>query len=167
MWSYHAYRWPSEAAWTTALVSAGWAGGTPPDVELLASGTLYSPTLEENTPGEALPGWHVAAAFRASAMPPVAWASMEIEAPAGMPVLGQRAPAPLSITPLQARRALRAVGLLPAVSAFVASQPEEVQEAWEYCVEVRRDDPIITAAASALGMTSAQIDDLFRAGAAA
>lgn len=76
-------------------------------------------------------------------------------------------PPPQSISPLQARRALRAAGLLAAVSAFVGEQPEEVQEAWEYCVEVRRDDPIIAAAAASLGLTDAQVDELFRAGAAA
>lgn len=71
-------------------------------------------------------------------------------------------PPPLSITPLQARRALRAAGLLGAVNGWIANQAEEVQEAWEYCVEVRRDDALIAGAAAALGLTEAQVDDLFR-----
>lgn len=71
-------------------------------------------------------------------------------------------PPPATITPLQARRALRAAGLLGAVNAWIAAQSEEVQEAWEYCVEVRRDDALIVGAAAALGLTGEQIDDLFR-----
>lgn len=71
-------------------------------------------------------------------------------------------PVPPTITPLQARRALRAAGLLTAVSAWIASQPEEVQEAWEYCSEVRRDNALIAGAQAALGLTEAHIDELFR-----
>lgn len=71
-------------------------------------------------------------------------------------------PVPQTITPLQARRALRAAGLLHAVSAWIGAQPDEVQEAWEYCVEVRRDSALIAGTQSALGLTSTQIDELFR-----
>jgi hypothetical protein len=74
-------------------------------------------------------------------------------------------PVPEAITPLQARRALRAADLLDAVNAWIATQPAEVLEAWEYCVEVRRDSPLIAAAQVALGLTDEQVDDLFRAGA--
>lgn len=90
MWSYHAYRWPDQAAWLAALAAAGWAGGTPPEVELLVAGAIYAPAPDGETP-DALPGWHVAAAFRAPAAPPEAWAALEIDPPAGMPVLGRAA----------------------------------------------------------------------------
>ena len=73
---------------------------------------------------------------------------------------------PFSITPLQARRALRAAGLLDAVNAWIATQPAEAQEAWEYCIEVRRDSPLIAGAQLGLSLTDEQVDDLFRAGAA-
>ena len=59
---------------------------------LLATGTVYAPPLDDETSPEALPGWHVAAAFR-DRMPPADWATLEIEPPAEMPVLG-RMPAP-------------------------------------------------------------------------
>jgi hypothetical protein len=74
-------------------------------------------------------------------------------------------PVPEAITPLQARRSLRAADLLDAVTAWIVTQPAEAQEAWEYCIEVRRDSPLIAAAQVALGMTDEQVDDLFRAGA--
>ena len=76
------------------------------------------------------------------------------------------APVPASITPLQARRALRAAGLLDAVNAWIATQPDDAQEAWEYCIEVRRDSPLIAGAQEGLGLTPEQVDDLFCAGAA-
>jgi len=75
-------------------------------------------------------------------------------------------PVPASITPLQARRALRAADLLNAVNAWIATQPDDAQEAWEYCIEVRRDSPLIAGAQAGLGLTGEQVDDLFRAGAA-
>jgi len=75
-------------------------------------------------------------------------------------------PVPAAITPLQARRALRAADLLDAVNAWIATQPDDAQEAWEYYVEVRRDDALIAGAQKGLGLTPEQVDDLFRAGAA-
>jgi hypothetical protein len=74
-------------------------------------------------------------------------------------------PVTAAITPLQARRALRAAGLLDAVNAWIATQNDDAQEAWEYCVEVRRDDALIAGAQAALGFTAAQVDALFCAGA--
>ena len=76
-------------------------------------------------------------------------------------------PVPEKITPLEARRALRAAGLLGAVNAWIATQPSDTQDAWEYCIEVRRDDRLVANAQDALGLTSEQVDDLFRAGAIA
>ena len=81
----------------------------------------------------------------------------EFHPPAPEPV-----PVPLSITPLQARRALRAAGLLGAVNGAVASADPDIQDAWEYAIEVRRDNPIIAGMAASLGLTEAQLDDLFR-----
>lgn len=88
------------------------------------------------------------------------WTGTEWEAPPAQPV-----PVPAAITPLQARRALRAAGMLAGVNAYLATRSEGEREAWEYCIEVQRDDAMITQAAAALGVSSAQMDDLFRAGA--
>ena len=92
MWTYFSYRWPSEAGYLAALAEAGWADGAPPDVALLATGTVYASPVDDETPGEALPGWHVAAAFQ-DRMPTAGWAALEIEPPAEMAVLG-RTPKP-------------------------------------------------------------------------
>ncbi len=68
---------------------------------------------------------------------------------------------PRSVSPLQARKALRAAGLTDSVSAFLSIQTEEVQEAWEYCVEVLRNDAFIESARTALGLSEEEVDDLF------
>lgn len=73
-------------------------------------------------------------------------------------------PPPQTLTPLQARRALRQLGLKAAVDAYVATLPEEAQEAWQYATAIQRQDPILTVGAAALGLTDDQIDDLFRLG---
>lgn len=68
---------------------------------------------------------------------------------------------PQSVTPLQARRALRQAGIKAEVDAYVATLDEEAQEAWEYALAIERNNPIVVGAGAALGMTEQQIDDLF------
>jgi hypothetical protein len=70
-------------------------------------------------------------------------------------------PIPNSVTPLQMRKALRAAGLKSTVDAYVETLDEEAQEAWEFCIEVKRDDTFIVDAVSKLGLTTKQRDDLF------
>lgn len=68
----------------------------------------------------------------------------------------------LSVSPLQIRRALRQTGLLDNLTAYVEGSSVEVREAWEYAVQIDRTDPLIVGAAQSLGVTDAQVDDLFR-----
>lgn len=69
--------------------------------------------------------------------------------------------AKLAITPRQARLALQQAGLLDAVTAWIASADATTQIEWEFALEVRRDWLPILACATALGLTEAQVDDLF------
>lgn len=69
---------------------------------------------------------------------------------------------PISVSPLQIRKALRQTGLNKAADAFVETLSEEAQEEWEYATAVDRDHPFIVAATVALGKTEADLDDLFR-----
>jgi hypothetical protein len=71
-------------------------------------------------------------------------------------------PVPKSISPLQARRALRATGLHTFVEDWLEAGDDETKEAWAYAVEIRRDDAIVAAAAQAMGLTESDLDDLFR-----
>lgn len=71
---------------------------------------------------------------------------------------------PVSMSPLQARKALRASGLHDSVEGFVATLSDEEREAWEYATTIERDNSVIEKGRVALGMSQAQIDDLFRLG---
>jgi len=68
---------------------------------------------------------------------------------------------PEFVTPLQARRALRAIGILSVVQAALAQDGPEAQEAWEYSVSIPRNDAILFRIAKQLGMTDTQIDQIF------
>lgn len=71
---------------------------------------------------------------------------------------------PAQVTALQARRALRASGLLPAVTAAVAAAADgnpDAADAFEYALTWQRDDSWIATLGPALNLTSADIDNLF------
>jgi hypothetical protein len=165
---YSAHQFTSPAA-----LAAARAMDEPAALDVI--GTAYGPPVldaegEVAAPGEALPGWFaiaawdggVPAAWEASRMAPAEaprwWAGVARDAPAP-----PAPPVPLSISPLQARRALLAAGLLDDVEAALAEAPRETQLAWEYAVEVRRDDPMLITVAAALGLSAEQVDALFLA----
>lgn len=79
-------------------------------------------------------------------------------------------PVPQSVTMRQARLALHAAGLLSSVDAAIASMQEPTKTAaaieWEYASAVERNAGLVPAMAAALGMSEADIDDLFIAAAA-
>ena len=70
---------------------------------------------------------------------------------------------PDTVTNYQARAALLRAGLLPSVDAAVKSggQMTEAYQAWEFANDVYRNSPLIATMAAALGLTSAQVDQLF------
>jgi len=76
---------------------------------------------------------------------------------------------PQEVTMRQARLALLGAGLLGGVDAAIASLPSPTKEAasieWEYAAVVQRSSGLVPAMATALGMTSEQIDALFVAAA--
>lgn len=74
-------------------------------------------------------------------------------------------PVPQTVTPLQARRAINAAGLRAAIEAAIAAADQDAKDAWEYATVIERSNPTIAAMATGLGLTEAQIDDLFRAAA--
>jgi hypothetical protein len=75
--------------------------------------------------------------------------------------LQSQAQVPTHVTPLQIRRALRELDLMDQVESYVSTAPMTIQEAWEYAVQINRADPLVQAAADHLGLTSAQVDQLF------
>ena len=73
---------------------------------------------------------------------------------------------PRSVSPLQARRALLAAGLLSQVQTAVAGADQETQLAWEFATSVDRDSAVVASLAAALGLSPAQLDALFTSAAA-
>lgn len=78
----------------------------------------------------------------------------------------QRVPVPQEVTRFQARAALMAAGLLDAADQAVAASGDAfLQLAWKEAVGFPRNSPSIAALAPTLGLTEADVDDLFRAAA--
>jgi hypothetical protein len=94
-----------------------------------------------------------------------AWGLVEVPEPA--PPAPPATPAvPSSVSPRQARLALLAAGKLDAVEAAVKAGSAATRIAWEYGLEIRRDDKLVVELAAALSMSNAEVDDLFRVAAA-
>ena len=77
-----------------------------------------------------------------------------------------KARVPTIVTTRQARLALLQAGLLSQIEAAIAGieeagQRQAVQIEWEYAAEANREHPWVQALATALGLTEAQLDDLF------
>ena len=71
---------------------------------------------------------------------------------------------PTSVTTAQARTALHRAGLLTAVEALMAAPQTdtEIKIFWEYQTSYSRTSPALGLMAGALGLTSGQVDELFR-----
>lgn len=75
-------------------------------------------------------------------------------------------PVPQVVSRFQARAALLAAGLLDdATAAIEASGDAFTKLAWAEASEWRRDSALVVGMATSIGLTSGQIDDLFRAAA--
>lgn len=68
---------------------------------------------------------------------------------------------PASVTPRQVRLLLLSQNLLSQVEAIIAASDEPTKITWQYASEFRRDDPLLTALAQQLGLTSEQVDQFF------
>lgn len=70
---------------------------------------------------------------------------------------------PQSVTRFQARAALSRAGLFTTVNSAMVAFPidDERRLAWEDAQEFRRTSPTMLQMASALGLTDAQLDELF------
>jgi len=73
---------------------------------------------------------------------------------------------PQVVTPRQIRLAMLGAGIsLAAIDALIDALPEpdksDARISWEYSVEIDRSDPLVVNFGAALGLTAAQIDDLF------
>lgn len=146
--------------------------------------------FDDADPPAALPGWHVnspwpIAAFAPNLVTPATprrvfaggqtvcyTFNSEAEFLAALEAADLSAPLPVprSVTMRQARLALLGAGKLAQVDSTIASMPEPSRSAaqieWNYSNEVQRHSGFVDVLGPALGLSSAQIDALFRAAAA-
>ena len=67
---------------------------------------------------------------------------------------------PQSITPLQAKLQLLNMGLLDEVEAMVSAD-RRIALYWEYALDIQRSHTTLSQMAEALGLTDAQLDEMF------
>lgn len=80
---------------------------------------------------------------------------VNVEPPAPAPIV------PRSVSPAQASIALERAGLLSQVEDIIAGADIETQIAWKKASVIERSSPTVAALSAALGLTEAQLDDLF------
>ena len=79
-------------------------------------------------------------------------------------LLAEKQPAPTIpqvVSPRQIRLAMTQLGMRTQVESAVNAASQEVQDTYHYATEFRRDDPLIPPLAKQLGITDAQIDQLW------
>ena len=67
---------------------------------------------------------------------------------------------PQTLTPRQARLALHRAGLLDEVATMLAAD-KEMEIWWEYSLDIQRNHEMVIALGTQLGLTEAQLDQLF------
>ena len=65
-----------------------------------------------------------------------------------------------TLSPRQARLILLQYGLLDEIETLIANN-KAMQIWWEYSLEIKRDDTRLLSAATTLGLTEAQLDEMF------
>jgi hypothetical protein len=74
----------------------------------------------------------------------------------------RRTAIPFSIAPAQGRIALARRGLLAAIQSAIPTDVEDPTRIyWEYAISWERSHPLINQLAAALGLTEAQVDEIF------
>lgn len=136
--------------------------GTPAHAAFMAmlAGTLWRIELDAGTQA-----WAAVADDTIVARYGLTRADFPDATPPELPEVVAQAVAVPAVTPRQARLALLAAGKLAAVEAALAAMPGVTGEAaridWEFALEIRRDDPLITAVGHVLGLSDEDIDTLF------
>lgn len=131
-------------------------GSIPPDVDvaaLVAAGVrIVRPTIMPRSAGM------IAVEGQPEERDGVWWQTW-IEQLAPPPALPS---VPQTITPLQARRALRSFGLMDDIETALASADDDTRDAWEYAIAIDRNDATLIALADHVGITADMLDELFR-----
>lgn len=68
---------------------------------------------------------------------------------------------PKSVTPRQIRLALNQIGKRAIIEQFIANSSQNVQDVWNYSVEVHRNNPLLVQLAPYINLSSDDLDELF------
>ena len=178
MWTTTYHRFLNRAAFLQTCQAVGWISPLNKDPELPQGITLDivgpligSPRIDEHgqlVAGDVVdPRYHVNLAWHGREPDPIFLASLVVPATPsrGWDVtLPQASPPPVPpvIPAWKGKAALREAGLLSAVEAAVATASGRVQDAWVGASEWSRDSEFLSALATALGLSTHQVDDMFR-----
>jgi hypothetical protein len=89
------------------------------------------------------------------------WTGLEINAEGREACGWSEAGVPDEVGMVEARAVLRQADQLADIDAWVLLQPELIQDAWFRRSTLRRNSPLLLAAAAARGLAEKQLDDLF------
>jgi hypothetical protein len=178
MWITSYHRFANRAAFLATCAQAGWECPPGQDPELPQGvtvdiiGPLMGPAsvAEGGVPiaGEVIDaGYHVNLAWHGRDPDPAFQASLVVPV---TPVRGwnvravpeARPPVPSSIPAWKGKTALREAGLMDAVEAAIGAAGGRVQDAWASASEWSRDSEFLLALAGELGLSQAQVDQMFR-----
>lgn len=67
----------------------------------------------------------------------------------------------ITVSPWQIRKALNQMGLRAAVESAVASGPQDIKDGWEFASKFVENDPFVVLLGNALGVTSAELHQIF------
>jgi hypothetical protein len=162
---------PDEAIAIVALpeyrADDAWAGTIIPNCTRWVERPIYEPESEQMIPGESVPGWHCI--IRAESLPEAAQAYLVTEdtdiepIPAGGLLVP---PVPEEVSALQGLLAIQMAGLVSGFMSWKASLDPVTDFAvlsfFDKAPTWRRDNPYLIQGATALGLTSEQIDQLFQ-----
>lgn len=67
----------------------------------------------------------------------------------------------ITVSPWQIRKALNQMGLRAAVESAVASGSQDIKDGWEFASKFVENDPFVVLLGNALGVTSAELHQIF------
>jgi hypothetical protein len=135
----------------------GWYAGAVPDGTARSVDVAPDNTSTAGTEGELRANWSG-----------TAWVERPYTAPGAAPITS---PVPQTVTRRQAKAALILAGKVDAVEAALAAIPDPLarslaQNEWDESLQFERQRPLLVQLAAAIGLTDADLDELFRAAAA-
>ena len=172
------HRFPTRAAFLAACDAAGWARDhlgmpdPPPRVALDVIGPYAPPPTVVN--GVMVPAawdgrWHVNVLWPGDDEPPAEWEAARINPATPSRTFGVKPPrvpdpppVPDRVPAWTGKTVLREAGRLAGARAAVDLAGGRTKDAWDGKTHWERNSPMIAAIASALSLTSAQVDQMFR-----